>query len=111
MVKIRKDLVSSSVIKNASYGYGNPKSHIVIHETANQNPEQMQQRTLGYKKGGNSRAASWHYTVDDKEIVQSFPDDVKCWHSGSAYNSKSIGIEICVNSDGNFKKPFRMQQN
>lgn len=104
MVKIRKDLVSSSVIKNASYGYGNPKSHIVIHETANQKPGADAAAHARLQKGGNSRAASWHYTVDDKEIVQSFPDDVKCWHSGSAYNSKSIGIEICVNSDGNFKK-------
>ena len=103
MVKIRKDLVSSSVIKNASYGYGNPKSHIVIHETANQKPGADAAAHARLQKGGNSRAASWHYTVDDKEIVQSFPDDVKCWHSGSAYNSKSIGIEICVNSDGRIR--------
>src|SRR5690625_7214790 len=54
---------------------------------------------------GNSRKASWHYQVDDKEIIQSFSDDTQCWHAGNkSYNQKSIGIEICVNNDRNFKK-------
>src|SRR5699024_3965987 len=49
--------------------------------------------------------ASWHYTVDDKEVVKSFEDTAQCWHAGDAkYNRESIGIEICVNSDGDFKK-------
>ena len=54
---------------------------------------------------GNSRQASWHYTVDDKEIVQSFSDNAQCWGAGNKYyNENGIQIEICVNSDGNFKK-------
>src|SRR5699024_7111539 len=29
----------------------------------------------------------------------------QCWHAGNAtYNRNAIGIEICVNSDGNYKK-------
>src|SRR5699024_5906620 len=44
-------------------------------------------------------------TVDDREAVQSFNDRAQCWHAGSRkYNEQSIGIEICVNEGGNFKK-------
>src|SRR5690606_17200189 len=32
-------------------------------------------------------------------------DNAQCWHAGNKYyNQNSIGIEICVNSDGDFKK-------
>src|SRR5699024_1982987 len=44
-----------------------------------------------------SRQASWHFQVDDKEIIQSFPVSYRCWHAGGSYNNFSIGIEICVN--------------
>jgi N-acetylmuramoyl-L-alanine amidase CwlA len=54
--------------------------------------------------GVNSRQASWHYTVDSNEVVQSFDDNVKCWHAGATANNQSIAIEICVNSDGNYQK-------
>ncbi|WZK93539.1 N-acetylmuramoyl-L-alanine amidase [Bacillus phage BvP] len=107
MVKIKQDLVSVAIIARESNGYGNPKTYIVIHETANTNVGANAQSHANLQKKGNSRDASWHYTVDDKEAVQSFPDSVKCWHSGSSYNSNSIGIEICVNSDGNFKEAVK----
>lgn len=107
MVKVRKDLVSEGVIENASYGYGNPKTYIVIHETANTSKGANAASHAKLQKNGNSRSASWHYTVDENEAVQSFPDNVKCWHSGGSYNSNSIGIEICVNSDGDFKKAVK----
>lgn len=55
------------------------------------------------QSNGNSRQASWHYQVDDKQIIQSFPDTAICWHAEKG-NSQSIGIEICVNSDGDFQK-------
>lgn len=49
--------------------------------------------------------ASWHYTVDDKRVIQHFDDTVSCWHGGNyASNTTSIGIEICVNNDGDYKK-------
>lgn len=104
MVKIKKQIVSQSLINSRSYGYGNSKKYIVIHETANTNRGANAQAHANLQSNGNSRQASWHYQVDDKQIIQSFPDSVRCWHAGSSYNHNSIGIEICVNSDGNFKK-------
>jgi len=103
MVKINKMLVPNR--KNA-YSGTNPCNYITIHETANQS------------KGANAKmhavlqvngfTASWHYTCGSDGIWQSYPDTVKCWHGGDGRqgigNTQSIGIEICVNSDGDFNK-------
>lgn len=55
-----------------------------------------------------SANVSWHYTVDDHEIYQHLPDEESAYHAGDGANGpgnvKSIGIEICVNEDGNFGK-------
>src|SRR5690554_1940109 len=104
-IKIRKHLVSESIAKRVTYNGTNSKKYIVIHETANTRAGANANAHAQLQASGNSRAASWHYTVDDKEIVQSFDDNKQCWHAGNRYyNENSIGIEICVNSDGDFKK-------
>lgn len=104
-IKIRKHLVSESIAKRVTYSGTNTKKYIVIHETANTRAGANANAHARLQASGNSRQASWHYQVDDKEIVQSFSDDAQCWHAGNKYyNQNSIGIEICVNEDGNFKK-------
>ncbi|MDR2939394.1 MAG: N-acetylmuramoyl-L-alanine amidase, partial [Clostridiales bacterium] len=50
---------------------------------------------------------SWHYTVDENEIYHHIPDTESAYHAGDGNgdgNTKSIGIEICMNSDGNLLK-------
>jgi hypothetical protein len=49
-----------------------------------------------YKINGQKHWVSWHYTVDDREVWQSLPNDEIGWHAGPG-NSKTIGIEICMN--------------
>lgn len=105
MVKVRKNIVSNSIANQVTYGGTNSKKYIVIHETANTSKGANADAHGRLQANGNSRQASWHYTVDDKEAVQSFSDNAQCWHAGSTkYNKEAIGIEICVNSDGNYKK-------
>src|SRR5690625_2182238 len=105
MTKIKKQLVSKSVAKDVTYNGKNSKKYIVIHETANTSKGANADAHARLQANGNSRNASWHYQVDDKKIIQSFSDDTQCWHAGNkSYNQKSIGIEICVNNDGNYKK-------
>lgn len=113
-VKIKKQLVSSKIIGERSYGYGNKKTFITIHETANTNKGANAQAHANLQSRKNPRQASWHYQVDDKEIIQSFPDDVMCWSAGDGRgpgNTQSIHIEICVNNDGDFLKAVQNTAN
>ncbi len=58
-----------------------------------------------YLKNNNHTSTSWHYTVDDHEIYHHIPDDEIAHHAGDASgNEYGIGIELCVNSDGNFER-------
>src|SRR5690625_7961607 len=52
-------------------------------------------------------SSSVHSSVDDKELIQSLPHSSQCFHAGDGRgggNTESIAIEICVNSDGDFRK-------
>lgn len=99
-MKIRQQLVSS---RAKTWGEGSACSSITVHETANTSRGANAAAHANLQSRGNVRDASWHYQVDDTEVVQSFPDTVKCWHAGRAAEH-SIAIEICVNSDGDYKK-------
>ena len=47
---------------------------------------------------------SWHYTVDERIIYQHLPDNEIAYHASySVGNNRSIGIEICMNNDGDLK--------
>ncbi len=79
--------------------------YITIHETGNY--------SAGAKSHGNylkntTAKVSWHYTVDDNCAVQHLPTSETAYHAGDGANgrgnTKSIGIEICVNADGDFSK-------
>ncbi|HHB2481334.1 TPA: N-acetylmuramoyl-L-alanine amidase [Bacillus cereus] len=57
--------------------------------------------------GGGKAGVSWHFTVDNKRIVQHLPLNENGWHAGDGNgtgNRASIGIETCENSDGNFEQ-------
>ncbi len=87
---------------------------IVVHESGmpleGQDAEllaQIQQRRA-YDEDDDTQA-SWNYQVDETGIYQSFDDNVYCWHAGGNYgkwlpyaNANSIGIEMCINQDGNY---------
>lgn len=80
---------------------------ITIHETSNYSPgANAEMHRQFVNNGGGSGNVSWQYTVDDKEIVEHLPVTEVGWHAGDGYtgngNRQSIGIELCVNSDGDF---------
>lgn len=83
--------------------------YITIHETANRNRganAEMHRRFLA--NGGGSEGVSFHWAVDDTEAVQMIPESEVAWHAGDGYwgrgNQQSIGIETCVNADGNWEQ-------
>lgn len=108
MVKIKQQLVSTSVANRVTTRGTNTKRYLIIHETANISAGANATAHSRLQANGNSRVASWHYQVDDREVIQSFSDDYICWHAGTAfYNQNGIGIELCVNSDGDFNKTLQ----
>lgn len=90
---------------------------IVVHESGM--PREGQDAKLlaevqvrnAYSTG---RQASWHYQVDENVIYQSFDDSIICWHAGDGTskrgggNNNGIGIEMCINGDGNYEASMRM---
>lgn len=108
MVKMSQRLVSESIIAKLSYGRKNQKRYITIHETGNVRAGANADMHARLQSSGNSRTASWHWQVDDQQAIQSFSHDISCWHGGDGKNGTgnlhSIAIEICINSDGDYKK-------
>ncbi len=53
----------------------------------------------------DTKSVSWHITVDEQTIIQHLPLDEIAWHCGDGVNGKgnltSIGVEKCMNVDGN----------
>lgn len=90
-------------------------THITIHNTANKQPGADALMHAKYVKGSDARErqVSWHFTVDDKHIIQHLPVGVgiteKGWHAGSG-NASSIGIEICEYEGIDFEKAVRNAQ-
>ena len=108
MVTIYKKLVSDAQAAKVTNGKGNSKKYIVVHETDNTRSGADADAHARLQANGNSRAASWHWSVDDKEAVQSFEHTWKCWAAGTATgNNQGIHIEMCVNSDGNYTKTLQ----
>lgn len=105
MVVIRKKLVSDAQAAKVTNGKGNTKRKVVVHGTDNYRTGADADAHARLQANGNSRSASWHWQVDCNEAVQSFEHTWKCWAAGTAKgNSEGIHVEMCVNSDGDYKK-------
>ena len=74
---------------------------ITIHQTGNIGaPAKNNHNYMKNCNNNGSRIASWHFTVDDKEIYQAQSTNYKCYHAGTTTgNNTSIGIEICMFND------------
>lgn len=110
MVKIIKDFIPKSN-GNRPQNYMKPL-YITVHNTANTSKGADAASHANFVKRPNT-AVSWHYTVDENCIYQHLPLNENGWHAGDGRgtgNMKSIGIEICENSDGNFEKAVENAQ-
>jgi len=84
--------------------------YIVIHTTGNPRKGADARAHFDYWNSGNV-GQSADFVVDDKEALQiNDYNKYYTWHCGDGKgkygitNSNSIGIEICVNQDGDFEK-------
>ncbi len=98
-MKVIQNLVPASKY-NIKCPYPMTPEFIVAHNTAN---DASARNEVAYMIR-NDNKVSFHYAVDDKEIVQGIPDDRNAWHAGDGSNGqgnrKGIGIEICYSKSG-----------
>ena len=108
MLPIQKMLIKY----NYSSRNGKKIEYIVVHDTGNTG------RGAGVKShfsffNGADRQSSADYFVDDHSIGQFVEDWNYSWHCGDGKgkygitNSNSIGVEICINSDGNYTQAVK----
>ena len=79
-------------------------SYITIHSTDNRNATALQHARgmangafRGRTKWNRTGYMTWHYTVDDRNAIQSLPLNIQGEHADhdGPGNTSSIGIEIC----------------
>ncbi len=104
MVKIRKIECPKEKIKIKCPHKMTP-TRIVIHNTANDASAENEVKYMH----SNSNETSFHFAVDDKEIVQGIALDRNAWHAGDGNgkgNREGIAVEICYSKSGGekFKK-------
>lgn len=86
--------------------------YLVIHETDNFSAgadAAAHNSFIHQNANAESGIVSWHYTVDDHEIYHHLPDNETAYHAGDQMeknggNMNGIGIEMCVNEDGNYEQ-------
>jgi len=75
-------------------------SRIVVHNTANDASAENEVKYMIR----NAAKTSFHYAVDDKEIVQGIEENRNAYHAGDGGSGKGnregIGIEICYSKSG-----------
>ena len=87
--------------------------YVTIHETANENPgANARAHDLYLHEAAREQELSWHYTVDDHEIYHHLPDNEVGYNAGDGHlggegNQKGIGVELCVNQDGDFEQTLK----
>ncbi|SNZ09901.1 Putative peptidoglycan binding domain-containing protein [Terribacillus aidingensis] len=99
-IKVKKDFVSKS-----KYSIKCPNTmsakYITFHNTAN---DASAQSEINYMKNNNNEV-SYHYAVDDKQVIQGIPENRNAWHCGdgsgvNSGNRTSIGVEVCYSKSG-----------
>jgi N-acetylmuramoyl-L-alanine amidase CwlA len=77
--------------------------YITIHNTAN---DASAKNEIAYMNR-NTNQCSFHFAIDNEEVVQGIPVNRNAWHAGDGSNGpgnrKSIAIEICYSKSGGKK--------
>jgi len=80
---------------------------ITIHNTGN--PKSSAKNERGWLTNpANERVASFHYVIDEVEVIECIPPNEVAWHAGDGNgkgNRASIGIEIC--ESGRYEKTLK----
>lgn len=98
-MNVIKNLVSQSKY-SIKCPYSMTPEFVVVHNTSN---DASAQNEVKYMISNNNQV-SFHFAVDDKEVVQGLPLDRNAWACGDGANGKGnrkgIQIEICYSKSG-----------
>lgn len=102
-ISVRKNLVAENK-RELKCPYSMDAKYITFHNTANDASADAEIRYMI----GNTSSTSYHFAVDDKEVVQGIPTDRNAWHCGdgdgvNSGNRTSIGVEVCYSESGGAK--------
>lgn len=101
-MEIIKNLVTPDKY-NIKCPYNMTPEFIVVHNTAN---DASAKNEIAYMIR-NDNQVSFHYAIDDKEIIQGISEDRNAWHAGDGGSGKAnrtgIAIEICYSKSGGDK--------
>ena len=107
MLNIEKKQIAYNRVKRTSV-----IKYIVIHDTQNKSKGADADAHFSYFNSGN-RNSSADFFVDSEKILQINDYTKYCtWQVGDGKgkygitNQNSIGVEICINSDGDYDKAF-----
>jgi N-acetylmuramoyl-L-alanine amidase len=95
--------VRQMLVQSSNYKFKCPNKmsaeYITVHNTANDASAENEIRYMIH----NTNQTSYHFAVDDKEVIQGIALDRNAWHCGDGNgtgNRKTIGIEICYSKSG-----------
>lgn len=92
-ITVKKNLVSE-----AKYGLKCPNAmnaeYITIHNTAN---DASAANEISYMIG-NTNSTSYHFAVDDKQVIQGLPTNRNGWHSGDGTYGTETGNLLLLKS-------------
>jgi N-acetylmuramoyl-L-alanine amidase CwlA len=96
---VRKMLIPRTKYSIKSPYAMNPEFY-VVHNTYN---DASANNEIAYMTR-NDKQVSYHYAIDDREVVQGIPENRNAWHAGDggngAGNRKGIAVEICYSKSG-----------
>lgn len=98
--------IIKQIVPENKYGIKCPfemkPTRIVVHNTAN---DATARNEIAYMTNNNYEI-SFHFAVDDKEVIQGLPLDRNGWHASDGNgkgNREGIAIEICYSKSGGDK--------
>ena len=102
MATLRQLLVSESKF-NIKCPYTMVAEGYCVHNTYN---DASAENEANYMRN-NDKKVSFHYVVDDKEVIQCIPENRNAFHAGDGVNGngnrKYIAVEICYSKSGGEK--------
>lgn len=101
-MNIIKNLVPANKY-NIKCPYNMKPTRIVVHNTANDASSKNEVANMI----SNNNQVSFHYAVDDIEVIQAIEENRNSWNAGDGVNGKGnregIAIEICYSKSGGDK--------